>query len=457
MAGLLRHAQRWAPRIEVLRAPGEESRDATLLLDISGSERLLGSPRHIATTLHGELCAELDVVLDNDAAISVAVSQNASAAVLAARGLHGVTLIPAGREAATLAPLPLSVLEADDAQARTLAHWGIATLGQLAALPSHALAARLGESGRRLQAQARAEDRHLLVPAAEPADAPLCESLELDHPIESTEPLLFLLHSMLERLASRTAQRALAIAAVELRLSLDAATSESPPEHRLSIRPALPEREPRTLLKLLQLELDLHPPASAVGALRLTVFPAPPQRAQHGLFAAQLPEAGRLEVLLARLRKLAGAGRVGSPELLDSHAPESFRLAPFPPEPAGSSSAAGLSLPSPAPAHPPALRILRPPRPVSVELRDGAPALLRDEGERFLIQTGSGPWRSSGAWWSHPSWCREEWDVVVQSLPRAHAQRTTGEPPPQNSPPPRCLRLAHDPASADWYILGAYD
>jgi protein ImuB len=458
MAELLRHAQRWTPCIEILRAPDEESRAATLLLDLSGSERLLGSPRHIATTVHGELRAALDIVLDKDAAISVAVSQNASAAVLTARGLDGIILIPAGDEAAALAPLPISVLEADGTQARTLESWGICTLGQLAALPASSLAARLGASGLLLQAQARARHRHHLVPIAEPPDAPLCESLALEHPIESTGPLLFLLHSMLERLTSHAAQRALAVAAVELRLGLDAATTNEASEHRLSIRPALAEREPRTLLKLLQLELDLHPPATAVAALHLTVFPAPPQRAQHGLFAAQPPEAGRLEILLARLRKLVGAGRVGSAELMDSHAPEAFRMAPFHIEMSASEASASPLSATPLPApHPPALRILRPPRAVSVELRNGAPALLRDDGERFLVQTGSGPWRSSGAWWSHPEWCREEWDVIVQSLPGAHAQGTRREPPPQNSPPPRCLRLAHDPASAAWYILGAYD
>ena len=48
-----------------------------------------------------------------------------------------------------------------------------------------------------------------------------------------------------------------------------------------------------------------------------------------------------------------------------------------------------------------------------------------------MLQTGSGPWRTSGAWWTNPGWCREEWDVVLQELPQ------------------RCLRLAHDPGAGE--------
>jgi len=55
------------------------------------------------------------------------------------------------------------------------------------------------------------------------------------------------------------------------------------------------------------------------------------------------------------------------------------------------------------------------------------------------VQTCSGPWRTSGAWWTNPEWCREEWDVALQEHPQ------------------RCLRLAHDPAAKCWYVIGIYD
>jgi protein ImuB len=143
-----------------------------------------------------------------------------------------------------------------------------------------------------------------------------------------------------------------------------------------------------------------------------------------------------MEILLARLRKLVGEGRVGAPQLLDSYAPEAFRVVRFDP---GVSDPRAVSGPVPATRHAPALRMVRPPRAVAIELRGNAPAAMQYEGARHIVQASSGPWRSSGAWWTHPAWCREEWDVVLKE------------------PPQRCLRLAHDPGSGGWYVIGLYD
>jgi protein ImuB len=470
-AELLSCAERFSPRIEAIASPQEESCGATLVLDVSGSERLLGGARQIAETLRQSIRGIESAGRD---AASVAAGQNAYAAVLAARGIRGVTTIAPGREAEMLATLPLYVLELNDATAQTFATWGIHTLGQLAALPAKALVARVGQSGFRLQAQARGEYKHLLVPTEEPADAALCEAMELEHPVELLEPLLFLLSHMLEQVTERAAQRALAIASVETCLVLagNALDGAERREHRRTVRPALPERDRHTLLKLIQLDLELHPPDAAVVALRMEAHPARPQTAQQGLFAAQAPEAGRMEILLARLRKLVGEGRVGAPELLDSHAPEAFRVANFESGQTSSSStinriaqaerfyanqSATLGVNQFA-SHSPALRMVRPPRAVAIELRDNIPAAMYYEGRRLTVQSGSGPWRTSGAWWTHPAWCREEWDVVLKE-------------------PPRCLRLARDPraeepthggdgptdsppvadAAGCWYVIGIYD
>jgi hypothetical protein len=49
------------------------------------------------------------------------------------------------------------------------------------------------------------------------------------------------------------------------------------------------------------------------------------------LFQAQFPEPDKLELLLARLRSIAGPGDVGSPELLNSHGDDAFAMNPFRP------------------------------------------------------------------------------------------------------------------------------
>ena len=424
---LMQGAERFSPRIEVLASPAESASAATLVLDISACERLFGTPKQIAMALRRDLAAA-------GLEPAIAVSVNAYAAVVAARGFREITIVPRGCEAEALAPLPLTVLELNPEQEETFASWGIHTLGQLARLPQRALIARTGEVGRRLQALACGEYDHLLAPVEPPVDAVLGESMELEHPVDLLEPLLFLIGRMLEQIVMRAASHALAIAQVETRLVLDGTVRR---EHRRIVRPALPEWSHPTLLKLVQLDLEMHPPEAAVLALHMQAQPARSQTVQQGLFTPQSPEAGRLEILLARLRKLVGENRVGAAELLDSHRPEAFRMAPFVPSADTVSRAAIFQ------AHPSALRILRPPRVIRVERQTSRLIALFLDGRKFVVQKDSGPWKASGAWWTCPDWSREEWDVAV-----------AGQEFGQDK---KCCRVAHDPASNCWYLVGIYD
>jgi protein ImuB len=419
----MKSAERFSPRIEVLASPTERTSGAALILDASGSERLFGAPGQIAAALRRDVEAA-------GFEPGIATSGNAYAAVLAARGFPGITVIPSQNESTVLSPLALSVLELEPEQEETFASWGIKTLGALAALPQKALIARIGQAGYRLQTLARGEYQHLLVPVASPADAVLSESTELEHPVDLLEPLLFVLSRMLEQIIARAAEHALAIAWVETRLVLDCATCK---EHRRVVRPALPEYNHHTLLKLVQLDFEMHPPEAPVIALHMQAQPAHPQTVQQGLFAPQTPEAGRLEVLLARLRKLLGEDRIGAPELLDSHRPDAFRMAPFLPNASTSLQTAATGI------HASALRMLRPPRAVRVEMQDSRMAALFLDGRKLPVHRMSGPWKTSGTWWTHSEWCREEWDVALGEQERL------------------CCRVAYDPGARCWYLTGIYD
>ena len=165
-----------------------------------------------------------------------------------------------GEEAEALAPLPLTVLALNPAQAQILAAWGVRTVGQLAALPLKPLIARMGQDGHRLHQMARGAYDHFLVPEQEPADAALMERVELEHPVELLEPLLFLLSRALEQVTQR-AKRG------RWRLPRWRPAScwmmRKHSEHRRTLRPTLPERGYHTLLKLIQLDLESHPPRRA--------------------------------------------------------------------------------------------------------------------------------------------------------------------------------------------------
>src|SRR5467141_2340549 len=90
-------AYEFSPRVEELDAN-------TVVVDATGLERLFGSPQDLAATLSRRF-VELGFTG------SIAIAANPDAAVHAARGLPGVTIIPRGQEAAKLGDLPVELLE----------------------------------------------------------------------------------------------------------------------------------------------------------------------------------------------------------------------------------------------------------------------------------------------------------------------------------------------------------
>ena len=325
----------------------------------------------------------------------VAIANNATAAVLVARNFAGVTVLTGDDDVArALAPLTLDCLTLTPALQETLERWGIRTLGALARLPENGLAGRLGVEAVRLQRLARGESARPL--HIETPDNIYEEHVELDHPVELLEPLLFVLAPMLGGLCARLGADGLA--AQEVRLTL---TLEDGSRHERMLRLPVPMRAPRPLLKLVQLDLEAHPPLAPMLAVTLAMQPAPPQRIQTGLFVPLGPEPGQLALTLARLRGLVGEENVGVPELLDTHRPGAFRLI------AGALPESGARNVE-RPRCRLAFRYFRPARAVNVEMRNGQPVRMGGK-----IQVAAGPWRTSGGWWTSEAWERDEWDVAL--------------------------------------------
>ena len=422
---LLQCAAEFSPRIEAASSRQVEQCGGTLVLDIAGSDRLFGEPKEVAEALRKKIAAQGILA-------HLATSKNFFASVCAARGLTGVTAIEPGKEADVLGPLMLDVLDLSAEASATLHLWGVHTCALLAALPEKELVSRLGAEGQRLRQLARGEHPHLLLPMEAAFDSALVRRCELEDPVETLEPLLFLLSRMLDELMRAAMSRALAIASVQVTLSLLTELHAPPRFHQRTIRPALPTQDLRSLLKLVQLDLETYPPDASIIAVEIRAASAQPHRAQHGMFMPQAPESGRLEVLLARLRKLLGDERLGSPELLDTYKPDSFRMAQFSPSTPGQE---GVS------AHAKTvLRVCRPPLAIKVDMNANVPQTIWLEGHRFLAIKKAGPWRKNGEWWSLDNWCREEWDVAL-------IDQTTE----------MLCRIALDPASGTWYLQGTYD
>lgn len=134
---LLECLSQFSPRIEeASSAPA-----CAFVLDITGTERLFGSPAQLAERMR--------LALGSAAfRVSITVSTNFDTARMKAATTRGITIIPDGEETAALANLPISSLRLPEEPAEIFALWGIRTLGELAALPELELITRLGPQAR---------------------------------------------------------------------------------------------------------------------------------------------------------------------------------------------------------------------------------------------------------------------------------------------------------------------
>jgi protein ImuB len=390
---LLECAGAFSPRIE------DRSEDTVFLccMDITGTQSLFGQPEILAQNL-------LERVRAMGIMARVTISANLHTAICLAKGLSPnikLRIVPSGNEAVALASLPLGVLDLTTMQAEMFALWGIDTLGRLAALPEKELVSRIGQRGKLLRQTALGMRPHLFQPV-EPKFT-LEERMELDSPVDLLESLLFGLNIMLEQLILRAKARVLALASVTISLTLNNAGI-----YARVVRPAMPSNDKATWLKLLQLDLEAHPPQGSILSVALSAEPGSTTRVQLGLFSPQLPETGRLDVTLARIRAIVGEDNIGSAILQNSHAPESFCIEPF-------RVPSGKSVVSASPYQRASMRQLRPPESASVSLQSLRPASFYFRARHFGVEHAYGPWRVSGDWWNQSLWGVEQWDLMARA------------------------------------------
>jgi protein ImuB len=419
-AALLECSGAFSPRLEA----GSRDRAFFCVLDIAGMEKLFGPPAALARSL-------LKRVKALGIGASIAISNNFHAAVCLARSQASrmnVFIIPQGAESNALSSLPLTVIDLSEQHAETFSLWGIRTFGMLAALPEKELISRLGQEGKRFRQLALGQRPHFFRPL-ETAFS-LEERMELDTPVEQLESLFFAANVMLEQLIFRAASRTLALASVHLALSLEDKSS-----HLRTVRPALPTNDRGLWLKLLQLDLEAHPPQAPILSLTLTAEPGSTSKIQLGLFSPQLPEPGRLDVTLARIRAMVGEDCVGRAVLKDAQQPEEFRLEPFEVPPISTVASRR------APRHGVALRMIRPLEAVTVTVQDKRPEVFLFRGNRYVVDDNYGPWLNSGDWWNTTVWSLQQWDLVA----RARDDTLL------------CCCLLHDLRQDSWKMVGLYD
>jgi len=397
---LLELALEFSPLVE-LAAP------ATVVFSIVPLRRKFGSPRQIACLLARRqkeqgLHAQLAIAPNPDTAILLA--QHASAQ----HSGEGIVADP-GTEALHLAALPLAVLLPKDRPAFSamlplLESWGLETCGDLARLPESGIVERLGTVGLTLRRLAAGQVRRPL--RVRPLESPYEEHRELEHALDCLEPLLFLVSAVLSTFCERLRSQGRAARRLELELSL-----ENKQSCCRSLEFPVPLEHNRAMLKLLQLELDRHPAPAAVMAFTLRIQPSAPRVAQHGLFLPPTPAPDKLHLTLARIAGIVGTANVGTPELLNTHRSDAFRLV----APAEEEARQERVDDHPGSQLHLTLRLFRPALPAQVRLRKEIPEHVIASAVEGNVLRASGPWKTSGEWWSATGWTHEEWDIAVEN------------------------------------------
>ncbi len=374
--------------------------------------------------------------------LRVGIANSKLAARVAAGLPDSPTVVPEGEERQFLARLPLSRLAPQIDIAETLERWGIRSIGEFARLPEGEVASRLGDLGRELHAAARGIDPRPLEPRMPPPC--LSEGMDLEWPLATLEPFLFLGNAALERLVARLESQGLACVKLEVTLKLDPDGCDA----RAIALPA-PTREVKTLLTLVRLELEARPPGAPVSGFTFAAHPDKPRRAQLSLFGPAALSPDRLATTIARLAALLGADRVGSPRAVNGHRPERFTQVSYSPPP------------PPTLARPPrtgrgllAVRVLRPP--IALEVLVAPPAItnhqspITNPSSALPAPTVSLPVPATSPtapFSPTPTFHRIPWAVILSAakdLPPSPLHSPTHNSPTHNSSSPPLPPLTQD-------------
>jgi len=280
----------------------------------------------------------------------------------------------------------------------------------------------------------------------------------LEHPVTQLEPLSFILSRLLNQLCANLNEYA--VATNELRLQLvtaprcigvasGPATASDRKTQLLerTITLPVPMRDSKTLLRLVLFDIEAHPPVAPIVKLAIKAEPVKPRASQTGLFIPLAPEPEKLEITLARLAKLVGPENVGSPELLDTHRPDAFRMKRFTIVSANRKRISRKSKIENRKCRV-GFRMFRPPWHADVQTTCEQPTRIsaRSDSSRQMsgkIVCASGPWRASGDWWRADVWARDEWDVAIVD-PASPEQEVL-------------CRIYRDLSSEQWFVSGIYD
>jgi protein ImuB len=372
-------ARAWATTLDALDA-------VSPLVEDDGLGRAFLEMHGIA----GEAAGWIDAVhaaLPPHLPVRVAVGPNRF--VAAAAAWRGDGAVCAGDPAGFVAPLPLELLQIDPGICERLRLLGVATLGELAALPHGPFVRRFGAEAASWHDRARGVDERPLRPR--PRALRIDRTLYGEGEASSEEQVLFALRTLVGWVVDDLA--AAGRRAGRLVLTLECEDGEL---RVLTTRVAQPTALPATLFELLRARLEGVTLTAPVGGLRLAAEELASGGVALSLFAASDPDPDAIGVVLARLDAALGEGKALRARVVDGPRIERrFVLEPFALE---TLAARGPRLEPPPLAATATLQLrIVAARPVDVRVFAGAPRFVGSPPQHVVDHAG--PWRVEERWW----------------------------------------------------------
>ncbi|HMD03499.1 MAG TPA: DNA polymerase Y family protein [Candidatus Baltobacteraceae bacterium] len=387
---LRRDRELWDEALEALDVASplvEDAAEGVAFLEMRGiagtPEQWLDAVRHALTPLG----LPLRIALGPNPFVS-------RAAALVADG----TIVRHGEERALLEPLPLRILDCDEATIARLRLLGIETLGSLAALPHGPFVRRFGPAASCWHAQARGQGERPLVPRR--------RALRIDRTrygegsAEREDQLLFALRSLVTQVAEDIAYVGKRCARLVLTLECEDAST-----HDVVTTLARPTAQAQTMLDLLRVKLEGMTLSAPVAGMRLGAERLEEGGAPLSLFTQTDPDPESIAIALARLEAALGPGHAFHARVNQDFRDEArAAYEPFNPEQIMQRTQEQTR---PQDAAPFTYRIL-PPESIEVRVHEG---MLSSVDGRSVLEY-AGPWRVDERWWDQHLE-RDEYDVFL--------------------------------------------
>ena len=164
-------------------------------------------------------------------------------------------------------------------------------------------------------------------------------------------------------------------------------------------------RESKSLLKLLQMDLEAHPPTAPTLAARALAQTGASAHSPNRHLSPSHARARQTRTDAGPHPRHRRRKQRRHPRTSQHPSPSSFPSRTWPPNPNPQSPIPGRQ----------AFRYFRPPLPAIVSLDGNRPLRITAPGIHGKVLNAAGPWRTSGDWWTTTIWNRDEWDIALSN------------------------------------------